>query len=119
MLVGGAAWRQNPPGVEGALKVLSAQTVIGAICDATRALASAGLLDNVDHVSNDADTIDLPGYHGAARFRPGPKALRDGRIVTAAGTAPVSFMAEMLAALALADDNTAYYQSLLAREHVV
>ncbi len=117
VLIGGTAWRQDPPKIGVALDALGENVVIGAICDATRALAGAGLLDGVVHTSNDADTLDVEGYDGAASFVPGPKAVRDGRIVTAAGTAPTSFMAELLAALGLADDNLTFYRGLLALEH--
>jgi len=115
ILVGGTAWRAAPPALD--LALVPDSTVIGAICDGTRAAATAGLLDRAAHTANDADTLDVEGYGGAARFVQSAAALRDGRIVTAAGTAPVSFMAEVLAALGLADDNLGYYRRLLAAEH--
>jgi hypothetical protein len=44
-------------------------------------------------------------------------ALRDRNIVTAPGTAPVSFMAEVMAALGRADANLAHWRGMLAAEH--
>jgi hypothetical protein len=44
-------------------------------------------------------------------------AVVDGKIVTAAGTAPVSFMAGVMQTLGLKDDNLKYYLGLHAAEH--
>jgi putative intracellular protease/amidase len=115
VLCGGAAWRAAPPDVTVILQGFGG--VIAGICDATRALAGAGVLDSVAHTSNDAGTLDVPGYRGAARFIASPAAVRDGRIVTAPGTAPSSFMSEVLAALGLADDNLRFYLGMLGAEH--
>jgi putative intracellular protease/amidase len=119
IVIGGTAWRSpDAPEIAGALAWASETgRVVAGICDGTRALASAGLLDRVAHTSNDSDTLDVPGYGGAARFRASPTAVRDRTIVTAPGTAPVSFMAEVMAALGLADDNLAYWRGMLAAEH--
>jgi transcriptional regulator GlxA family with amidase domain len=119
VVLGGRAWRApDTPDVAGAL-AWAAETgrVVAGICDGTRALASAGLLDRVAHTANDADTLDVAGYAGAARFRASPVALRDRNIVTAPGTAPVSFMAEVMAALGRADANLAHWRGMLAAEH--
>lgn len=117
VLCGGTAWRTAPPDISAVLKAFKGP--IGAICDATRALAGAGLLEGVCHTSNDADTLaEVAGYGGSRHYIASPVAVRDGRIVTAPGTAPVSFMAEVLAALGLADDNLAFYRGLLAAEHL-
>jgi len=115
VLCGGPAWRTSPPEIGLTLETFTG--VIAAICDATRALAGAGVLDGVRHTSNDAETLDVPGYAGAKRFVSSGSALRDGRIVTAAGTAPVSLMGEVLAALGLADDNLRFYLGMLGAEH--
>lgn len=119
VVVGGTAWRAaDAPDAGPAVRAAAAAgAVVAGICDGTRALAGAGLLDRVAHTSNDAATLEVPGYAGASRFRASAAAVRDGHIVTAAGTAPVSFMAEVMAALGLADDNLSYYLGLLAAEH--
>jgi hypothetical protein len=46
-----------------------------------------------------------------------PHAVMAERIVTAPGTAPISFMAQMLEGLGLADANLDHYLALLAAEH--
>ena len=116
---GGAAWSQ--PDAPDIGKVLVAardagKTVAG-ICDGTLALASAGLLDDVDHTSNSADNLPKTGYKGEAHYKDQPDAVVAGRIVTAPGTAPVSFMGGVLETLGLRDDNLNYYLAMYAAEH--
>jgi len=117
IVVGGSAW-MLPDAPDLAAVLSTYDGVIAGICDGTRELARAGLLNHLAHTSNDQATLDgVPGYGGQAHFQSAGRAVRAGRIVTAAGTAPVSFMAEVLAALGLADDNLAYYLGLLGAEH--
>ncbi len=96
------------------------QRLIGAICGGTRALASAGLLDRVQHTSNSADYLaDVSGYHGRDFYRDIPTALRAGNIITAPGTAPVSFMKTVLEALGRGSSNLDYYAGMFGAEHMV
>ena len=44
-------------------------------------------------------------------------AVLDGRIVTAPGTAPVSFMGAVMQTLGLKDDNLQFYLGLHGAEH--
>lgn len=74
------------------------------------------MLDEVRHTSNGAGYLDGTGYAGAAHYLDIACAVRDGRIVTAPGTAPVRFMGEILAGLGLADDNLAFYEGLHAAQ---
>lgn len=92
------------------------KTVAG-ICDATLALAKSGVLDDVDHTSNDKDNLPKTGYAGADHYQDQPNAVVAGRIVTAPGTAPVSFMAGVLQTLGMRDDNLNYYLGMHAAEH--
>lgn len=75
--------------------------VIGGICAGTLALARAGLFRDVDHTSNEQEWLDhhLPDYPGRSRYRQVPHAVRDGRIVSAPGSAPGTFAVEFLTAL--------------------
>lgn len=74
--------------------------VIGFICQGTLAAARAGLLDERPHTSNDADTPKMVAtYQGALHYVETPRAVRDGNLVTAAGSSPVTFAVEMLIAL--------------------
>lgn len=115
---GGTAWAGPEAPQIGALLAATARAgkVLAAICDGTRSLAAAGLLDDVAHTSNASETLAVAGYNGASCYQNQPAAVRDGLIVTAAGTAPVSFMAEVLGALGLRDANLEFYLRLLAAE---
>ena len=94
------------------------QVVLAGICDGTRVLAQAGLLDQVRHTSNSADNLaSINTYAGAALYQDVPHAVADQRVITAPGTAPVTFTAAVLAALGIADDELKGYLALHAAEH--
>jgi putative intracellular protease/amidase len=90
---------------------------VGGICDGVLALARAGLLDTVRHTANGPESLPDTGYKGAALFTGSAKAVVDGRIVTAPGTAPVSFMGGVLQSLGLRDGDLDFYLGLYATEH--
>jgi len=116
---GGQAWSQlDAPDIAAVLVAArdAGKTVAG-ICDATLALARAGLLDSVDHTSNSAENLAPTGYAGATHYRDQPGAMVAGRIVTAPGTAPVSFMAGVLETLGLRDADLDFYTGLYGAEH--
>lgn len=118
---GGVAW--SLPDAPDIGKVLMAardagKTVAG-ICDGTLALAKAGLLDGVSHTSNSAQNLPPTGYRGVSHYQDRPSAVVAGKIVTAPGTAPVSFMAGVMQTLGLRDGNLDYYLGMLAAEHKV
>ncbi len=118
IVCGGTIW-QSPeaPDLRPLLTAARARDkLIGLICDATVAAAAAGLLDTVRHTSNGAGYLDATLYGGAALYVDTAKAVTDARIVTAAGVAPVSFMAAIMAGLGLADDNLAYYVGMHAAQ---
>ena len=75
--------------------------LIAAICGATVAVARAGLLDDCRHTSNSLAYLqqNAVAYDGANYYHDGPYAVFDGNIVTAPGTAPVTFTREVLRAL--------------------
>ncbi len=76
--------------------------VVAGICAAASALAASGILDQVAHTGNSlASHQRQPGYQGTAHYRNQPQAVRDGGIVTAAGSAPDTFAIEVLKALDL------------------
>ena len=119
MVCGGSSW-QTPqaPDVAPLLRAARASDVVLAgICDGTRVLAQAGVLDNVRHTSNSAANLAGTGYAGAALYQDVPWAVADQRIITAPGTAPVSFAREVLRSLGIADDNLASYLAMHGAEH--
>lgn len=73
--------------------------VIGGICAATVTLAKGGFVDGLIHTSNGAEWVKghAAAYAGAERYQDVPHAVSDNRVVTAPGTAPISFAAEFLA----------------------
>lgn len=90
---------------------------IGGICDGVTALARAGLLDNVRHTANGPESLPATGYGGVAHYVGSPRAVLDRRVVTAPGTAPVSFMGAVLDALGLRNGDLDFYLGLYAAEH--
>jgi len=119
VLNGGTAWSApDAPELGDVLHAARASgRLVAAICDGTLALARAGLLDQVRHTGNAPDALTATGYAGAALYQQTPAAVSDGGVVTAPGTAPVSFMAAVMAGLGRHDDNLAFYLGLHAAEH--
>lgn len=92
--------------------------VVAGICAAASALAATGVLNDVAHTGNSlASHQRHPGYHGTERYRDQPQAVRDGNIVTAAGSAPDTFAAEVLKALDLWTPEAKEELSAFAAEH--
>ncbi len=105
LLPGADGWTEpaHQPVLDLARTYLSNNKVVAAICGATVGLASAGLLNERRHTSNDLETLQsLPGYKGAERYEDLP-AVRDGNLVTASGIAPLEFAREIMAAMDVAE----------------
>ena len=120
VLNGGSAWEtEQAPDIGQLLKdVRAAGKPVAAICAATRALAAAGLLDAVPHTSNGADFLDgVAGYDGKAHYRDQPDAVSADGIITAPGTAPVSFMKKVCETLGFGGPELDFYTGLYAAEH--
>jgi len=119
IVCGGGIWQSvEAPDLSKLLgRANAAGVLVGGICDGTRALAKAGLLDQTGHTSNAAEDRIETGYAGAAFYWDVPYAVAVDGIVTAPGTAPVSFMREIIAGLGLGDDNLEFYSGLYGAEH--
>lgn len=119
IVCGGGIWQSAAaPNLSALLQQANAAGVlVGGICDGTRVLAKAGLLDQTGHTSNSPENLIETGYAGASFYWDVPHAVAVDGIITAPGTAPVSFMAEILAGLGLGDGNLDYYVGLYAGEH--
>ncbi|AXV14722.1 glutamine amidotransferase [Neorhizobium sp. SOG26] len=102
---GGLAWEKNvvPPGLDELVRAFRAENRMAAgICAAASALAGAGLLNEVRHTGNRLESHQhYPGYSGSSLYVAGPKAVSDGGVVTATGTAPHTFTVEVLKGLGL------------------
>jgi putative intracellular protease/amidase len=116
ILIGGNSWRTEEAKQVEQLVALAVKrnVVIGAICDATVFLGRMGLLNGIDHTSNQLE--DLQGYAGdkytgAAKYQL-QQAVRGGNIVTANGTGNMEFGKKVLTALHVmsADEAEQWYR---------
>jgi putative intracellular protease/amidase len=119
LINGGTIWQTpNHPNLDALLRnAHEAGKVVGGICDGVTALARAGLLDTVRHTANEPGSLADTGYDGATNFVGSPRAVLDQRIITAPGTAPVSFMGAVLEGLGLRNGDLDFYLGLYASEH--
>lgn len=103
VVIGSEVWMSpEAPDVSAVLQAADkAGKVVGAICAGTLAAERAGLLDSRRHTSNGLDFIqgNAKAYGATATYVDTPAAVRDGNLVTAAGSAPVTFTVEVLSAL--------------------
>lgn len=115
-LIGGMSWRTRAARDAAPLvrRALERKAVVGAICDAVTFLGVQGFLNAADHTCNDPEDLQrLAGeaYTGRNRYRRQP-AVRDGKMVTANGTAALEWAREVLLALEVAPEReiTALYE---------
>lgn len=104
VIPGGYAWEKGvaPDFTDMVSRFHKDGKVVGGICAAASALAATGVLNEISHTGNQLESHQqYPEYKGASRYRNQPKAVSDGRVVTAAGSSPVSFTIEILKALNL------------------
>lgn len=109
ILIGGMTWRETDTTQIGKMveKASEQGKIIGGICDASAFLGTTGILNKVNHTSNELEEIKewaKDAYTGESRYIR-KQAVRDGRIVTANGTASLEFSREVLFALEAAPEN--------------
>jgi putative intracellular protease/amidase len=80
--------------------LLAAGRSVAAICGATYGLARSGLLDDRRHTSNGRLFLASSDYAGGDLYVEAP-AVSDRGVITASGTCPVDFAAEIFKALEL------------------
>lgn len=101
IIPGASDWESViPPFARLARKYLDAEVPVAAICGATAALASEGLLDDRAHTSAVAPFLAMTGYAGGAHYEE-VDAVSDAGVVTAGPTEPVAFAREVLSQLNL------------------
>lgn len=108
ILIGGMTWRNENaqlirPLVE---RCLESGKVLGGICDASAFLGTIGILNNVNHTSNDLNDLKNwagENYTGEKRYIM-KQAVSDNNIVTANGTAALEFAKEVLLTLKVAGE---------------
>lgn len=121
VVVGGTVWETaRAPDISALLKEqLERGVTLAGICGGTLALARAGLLDDRAHTSNDADflTRNAETYTGQRHFVASAAAVVDANVITAPGTAPVSFSARVFGALGVGEDTVRQFKAMMAAEH--
>ncbi len=121
VVVGGEIWATDDAPDVG--KILKAQHndggVVAGICGGTLALARTGLLNEIPHTSNDADFLDqnAAGYSGSEHYCESASAISRGRVITAPGTAPVSFTAAVFESIGLDQETVLQFKKMMAAEH--
>ncbi|MFD1032338.1 type 1 glutamine amidotransferase family protein [Metaplanococcus flavidus] len=108
VLIGGNSWRKNESRkvMELVEKAREKDVVIGAICDATVFLGMNGMLDNAPHTSNhlhELKEVAAGNYTGEKSYLE-QQAVREGKLITANGSAYLEFGKEVLYALNAAPD---------------
>lgn len=104
VIPGGLVWeRGDAPDFGPLVQAFHQQgKVVAGICAAASALAATGVLNDVAHTGNRLESHEKqPAYNGQKGYRDQPRAVSDGKVITAAGSSPVSFTAEVLKALDL------------------
>lgn len=121
VVVGGTVWETaHAPDISVLLKEqLERGVTVAGICGGTLALARAGLLNDRAHTSNDADflTRNAANYAGQSHFVASASAVVDSHVITAPGTAPVSFSARVFGALGVDEDTVRQFKAMMAAEH--
>lgn len=119
LLIGSDAWPgYRDEAFDSLLRQVHADgKIVGAICGATVAVGRAGLLAGKAHTSNGADWLagHAPAYAGIERYVDTPKAVADGKLVTAPGSAPVTFSAA-ICRLVAPEGQHEDYVAMFARE---
>ncbi|MBW8893335.1 MAG: DJ-1/PfpI family protein [Burkholderiales bacterium] len=115
LLIGSDAWPgYRDEAFDSLLRQVHADgKIVGAICGATVAVVLAGKA----HTSNGPDWLagHAPAYAGIERYVDTPKAVADGKLVTAPGSAPVTFSAAICRLVAPEGQHDDYV-AMFARE---
>ena len=121
LLIGSDAWVEyRDEAVFGLLRqALADGKIVGAICAGTVAAARARLFDGRVHTSNGQDWLvkQEAGYAGADGYVDTPKAVVAGKLVSAPGTAPITFAAAIGRLIAPeSEELLAGYEAMFAKE---
>jgi putative intracellular protease/amidase len=124
LLIGSDAWvGYKNEAVFGLLRqALADGKIVGAICAGTVAAARARLFDGRAHTSNGQDWLleQEAGYAGADGYVDTPRAVVGSRLVSAPGTAPISFAAAIGRLIAPeSEELLAGYEAMFAKEFSV
>lgn len=108
ILPGGTAWekKENEEISKFTKNLFEKGKTIAAICAATTFLGQLGLLNNLNHTSNDLNYLKgiAPNYCGEDNYQ-NSLAVADRNIITANGIAPIEFAKEVFKAVRLFDED--------------
>lgn len=109
ILIGGMSWRTEAARqVEPLVKdALSKGKVVAGICDASAFLGTIGILNAIDHTSNDINDLKQwagEAYTGEKNYMK-QDVVRSHNVITANGTATLEFAKEVMIALNVASEN--------------
>ena len=108
ILPGGVAWEKREITAINNLvsELFKKGNTIAAICGATFYLGQLGILDNLNHTSNDLSYLKavVPEYRGQENYQ-NKLAETDKNIITANGIAPIEFAAEIFKKIKLKPDD--------------
>ncbi|WP_068081176.1 DJ-1/PfpI family protein [Polycladidibacter stylochi] len=92
--------------------------VIAGICGGTIPIAQAGLLDNRPHTSNTLEFLkgNTTAYQGDAHYKNTKQAVLAQRVITAAGTAPISFSALLFESLGVDTNSIDEFKAMMLAE---
>lgn len=121
IVIGSDAWNEGENKAVTALlrQAFADGKPVAGVCAGTTALAHAGLFDGRKHTSNGRDWLlkAVPDYPGAEHYVDTPKAVADGKLVSASGLAPVTFAAAVARLVAPeAAEMIADFEAMCARE---
>ncbi|MFB4375267.1 glutamine amidotransferase [Agrobacterium tumefaciens] len=120
VIPGGLSWEKGTAVDLGGLvhRFRDRNRLVAGICAAASALGGTGVLNDVAHTGNSlASHKAYAVYSGESLYRDQPKAVSDGGIITAAGSAPVSFAVEILKHLGLFGPEAEAELQVFAAEH--
>lgn len=121
ILPGGDTWldKIHEPIINKAKQCINDNILVAAICAATMGLAQNGLLDLRWHTSNDLGYLKAvcPNYKGEKYYKNEP-VVKDGKLITATGVAPLEFTEHVLKALDVFSSETleAWYKLYATHE---
>ena len=109
LLPGADTWNDPKHGavIEKASEFLSSGATVCAICGATAALASYGLLDKRPHTSNGLGFLEMvsPGYQGQSFYIDKPS-VADNNLITASSTGALLWAKQIIEHLGVFQSNT-------------
>ena len=120
VIIGGKIWESDncPDMTPLILSFLSANKIVAGICGAPLALARAGILNERQHTSNNANFIEdyVSKYSGSNLYIDTDKAVNDHNIISASGFSPHQFAAEIFRATGMVEADVVDYLRSLSAE---